>query len=167
MKFRGNISQQTLAEKMRNKGFKWSQATVWATEKGDRPVRLSEVIALSEVLDKTYDSFLLEEHDTDDAVMITQAYELLLRERSSIRTALKNWIVAKQGALAAAEIYGDAVDHLPKHAYQRRLKSELQEIDLMARQEHITDIYNEAEAIADIEVQEYFDEDGISDDYSE
>src|SRR5699024_8890274 len=101
MKFRGNISQQTLAEKMRSKGFKWSQATVWATEKGDRPVRLSEVIALSEVLDKTYDSFLLEEHDTDDAVMITQAYELLLRERSSIRTALKNWIVAKQGALAA------------------------------------------------------------------
>src|SRR5699024_12530296 len=41
--FRGNMSQQDLAHRMRAQGFKWSQATVWATEKGDRPVRLSEV----------------------------------------------------------------------------------------------------------------------------
>src|SRR5699024_11486957 len=49
MKFRGDKSQQALAERMRDKGFKWSQATVWATEKGDRPIRLSEVIVLSEI----------------------------------------------------------------------------------------------------------------------
>ena len=39
---RGDMPQAALAAKMRELGWKWSQATVWAVEKGDRPLRVAE-----------------------------------------------------------------------------------------------------------------------------
>lgn len=50
-RFRGDLSQVDLAKAMRAQGFKWSQATVWAVEKGERPMRLTEAEALSGILD--------------------------------------------------------------------------------------------------------------------
>jgi transcriptional regulator with XRE-family HTH domain len=44
------MSQADLADRMRDHGFKWSQATVWSIEKGDRPLRLTEGDALTFVL---------------------------------------------------------------------------------------------------------------------
>lgn len=41
------LSQTELADKMRAAGFKWSQATVWSVESGERPLRLSEAIAVA------------------------------------------------------------------------------------------------------------------------
>ncbi|GAA4342084.1 helix-turn-helix domain-containing protein [Microbacterium rhizosphaerae] len=46
---RGTMSQKELAERMRKLGFKWSQATVWSIEKGERPLRLTESEALGSV----------------------------------------------------------------------------------------------------------------------
>lgn len=46
-----NRSQADVADEMRRKGFKWSQATVWSVEKGERPLRLAEAEALAAVLD--------------------------------------------------------------------------------------------------------------------
>lgn len=46
----GDMSQQDLAEQMRNKGFKWSQATVWEVEIGKRPLRLAEAWEASKIL---------------------------------------------------------------------------------------------------------------------
>lgn len=43
------LSQQDLANKMRRSGFKWSQATVWNVENGDRPLRLTEAIEIADV----------------------------------------------------------------------------------------------------------------------
>lgn len=48
--YRGEMSQQALADAMRERGWKWSQATVWSVEKGERPVRLSEAFDLAAVL---------------------------------------------------------------------------------------------------------------------
>lgn len=48
---RAGMSQKDLAEAMRKKGFRWSQATVWAVEKGERPLRLAEAEAIGQVLD--------------------------------------------------------------------------------------------------------------------
>ncbi|WP_061962273.1 helix-turn-helix domain-containing protein [Demequina flava] len=48
--FRGERSQKYLAEKMRSRGWKWSQATVWAIEKGERPLKLAEAHDLVAVL---------------------------------------------------------------------------------------------------------------------
>lgn len=49
-RYRGTRSQEEVAEYMRSKGFKWSQATVWSVEKGKRALRLSEAHALAELL---------------------------------------------------------------------------------------------------------------------
>jgi transcriptional regulator with XRE-family HTH domain len=49
-RLRGEMSQKELASKMRARGWKWSQATLWAVEKGERPLRLTESEDLAEVL---------------------------------------------------------------------------------------------------------------------
>lgn len=48
---RGSLSQQRLADRMRERGWKWSQATVWTVESGVRPLRLAEAADLAEILD--------------------------------------------------------------------------------------------------------------------
>jgi len=50
VRFRADRSQQSLADAMRDREWKWSQATVWSVETGERPLRLSEAIDLAEVL---------------------------------------------------------------------------------------------------------------------
>ncbi|MBW9121218.1 hypothetical protein JNB63_14055 [Microbacterium trichothecenolyticum] len=50
IRIRNGLSQKDLADAMRARGFKWSQATVWAVEKGERPLRLTEAEGLGVVL---------------------------------------------------------------------------------------------------------------------
>jgi len=163
MKFRGDKSQQALAERMRDKGFKWSQATVWATEKGDRPIRLSEVIVLSEILKKPYDAFFLKEHDANSTYFIAEIYQEILRARSTFDEALKSWITAKRALFAVVEEYSIPVEQLPEHT-GKYLKNLLDELDSIARPEHVMDMYKEAEAEVEAEsdqslnVNDLFDE---------
>lgn len=42
-------SQQALADAMKERGWKWSQATVWSVEKGERPIRLAEALDLVDI----------------------------------------------------------------------------------------------------------------------
>jgi len=46
----GNISQEDLAQRMTDRGFGFSQATIWKIERGQRPVRASELVALADSL---------------------------------------------------------------------------------------------------------------------
>lgn len=41
-RLRNGMSQEALAKNMREFGHKWSKATVWAVERGDRPLKLTE-----------------------------------------------------------------------------------------------------------------------------
>lgn len=50
VKLRGDRSQQWVADRMREKGWKWAQATVWNVEKGERPLRLAEAEDLADIL---------------------------------------------------------------------------------------------------------------------
>jgi len=45
-----NISQEELAQRMADRGFGFSQATIWKIESGQRPVRASELAALADSL---------------------------------------------------------------------------------------------------------------------
>jgi hypothetical protein len=47
---RGDKTQQAVADEMRQRGWRWSQATVWSVEKGDRALRLAEAEDLAAVL---------------------------------------------------------------------------------------------------------------------
>jgi transcriptional regulator with XRE-family HTH domain len=49
-RLRGGRTQKELAEAMRERGHKWSQATVWSVEQGERPLRLTEADDLVQVL---------------------------------------------------------------------------------------------------------------------
>lgn len=49
-RFRGERTQQDIADAMRSMGYKWSQATVWAVEKGERPIRLTEAMDIAREL---------------------------------------------------------------------------------------------------------------------
>lgn len=50
VRLRGDRSQQWVADRMREKGWKWAQATVWNVEKGERPLRLAEAEDIAEIL---------------------------------------------------------------------------------------------------------------------
>lgn len=47
---RGRMSQKDLAAAMKSLGWRWSQATVWSIEKGERPLRFAEASDLAQVL---------------------------------------------------------------------------------------------------------------------
>lgn len=47
---RGELSQEELALRMSERGFGFSQATIWKIESGQRTVKISEAVALSEAL---------------------------------------------------------------------------------------------------------------------
>lgn len=47
---RRDQSQKAVADAMRKRGHKWSQATVWAIEKGERSLKMAEAVDLAEVL---------------------------------------------------------------------------------------------------------------------
>jgi len=65
IRLRSGRSQKDVADAMRSHGFKWSQATVWAVEKGERPLRLTEAQALGVVLGINYDLLLAEPEELD------------------------------------------------------------------------------------------------------
>ena len=50
LRLRGDRSQKEIASLMQARGWKWSQATVWAIEKAERPIRLAEAVDLEEIL---------------------------------------------------------------------------------------------------------------------
>ena len=43
-----NLSQEELAQRMTDRGFGFTQATIWKIESGQRPVRASELVALAD-----------------------------------------------------------------------------------------------------------------------
>lgn len=49
-RLRGDRAQQWLADEMRKRGWRWSQATVWSVEQGTRPLRLAEAQALASIM---------------------------------------------------------------------------------------------------------------------
>jgi transcriptional regulator with XRE-family HTH domain len=46
----GNLSQEELAQRMTERGFGFTQATIWKIESGQRPVKASELLALADAL---------------------------------------------------------------------------------------------------------------------
>lgn len=71
---RGDLSQKELADRMRKRGFKWSQATVWAIEKGERPLRLTESAALEAIFD-IYEVLAAPKAEFDRKVSVRAFYD--------------------------------------------------------------------------------------------
>jgi transcriptional regulator with XRE-family HTH domain len=71
----GNISQEELAQRMTDRGFGFSQATIWKIENGQRPVKASELVALADSLEiMSLASFMTEPGDALHDVQVDQAH---------------------------------------------------------------------------------------------
>lgn len=57
-RLRGEMSQTTLANTMKERGHRWTQPTVVAVEKGERPLRLAEAVDIASILDERLDALL-------------------------------------------------------------------------------------------------------------
>lgn len=62
-RLRGDVSQKDLAARMKQLGWKWSQATVWTIETGERPLRLAEADDLANILEMNTWEFLRTDAD--------------------------------------------------------------------------------------------------------
>lgn len=96
---RGDRAQSQIADEMRQRGWKWSQATVWSVEKGERPLRLLEAGDLADILGVQIEDFFgdraaarqeaefrrLQGQVYDAAMHIRRATERLLAARSELR----------------------------------------------------------------------------------
>jgi transcriptional regulator with XRE-family HTH domain len=74
------LSQDELAQRMTDRGFGFSQATIWKIESGQRPVKASELAAFADALGIISVSFLLEEpamasHDARLGLLTRRARE--------------------------------------------------------------------------------------------
>jgi transcriptional regulator with XRE-family HTH domain len=101
-RLRGDMSQSDLAKAMRDRGYKWSQATVWSVEKGERPLRLSEAETLTEVLGRN---------------TVTGAAEFLASTAEmQIVASLERVALANKAFNEAMSAYFDALDDLATSA---------------------------------------------------
>ena len=69
------MSQQALGDAMRELGHKWSQATVWSVEKGERPLRFAEAADLAAQLDVRMDDLYSEVGALEAALLLRKYYK--------------------------------------------------------------------------------------------
>jgi hypothetical protein len=102
--WRGQRTQVALADEMRARGWKWSQATVWAVEKGERPLRLAEAADLTVILSEGGPArspmHLLM---TEAELNLTRTLDASYEADDQVLTAAKNWS-ERRGALAEAAL---------------------------------------------------------------
>ena len=100
---RGPRTQKTIADGMKELGFKWTQTTVWEVESGKRSLKAKEARALAEVLNTHVQNLFGE-------TVVTQTRGVILRRLNKIKEleiaaagAIENYALARTKSLALAE----------------------------------------------------------------
>lgn len=109
VELRGDLSQKDLADAMRKLGFRWSQATVWSIEKGERPLRLTEAEAVAEILGETV-NMLVASGDKFDLTMLFRAVRDPLDEIENL--TVEAFREQKTMALLAGHLLDDEMRRL-------------------------------------------------------
>lgn len=97
---KGDTSQDYIAELMRDRGFKWSQSTVWAVEKGERPLRLSEARALVSALG----AYLFDLTGDDLQTTISKYMRDASEAFKTIEEATNDYLIAQAGLRDLIEV---------------------------------------------------------------
>ena len=147
----GNISQDELAQRMADRGFGFSQATIWKIERGQRPVRASELIAFADALGiLSVTSLTYEPGQARHRVQLDQAnrkahdaYGVLKEAAAAYLHAQLELVVAAHEARAAGltvtELHTSWLDTPPEEAViQARVEADQEE----ARSEQVNDAVN-------------------------
>jgi transcriptional regulator with XRE-family HTH domain len=106
---RCSLSQEDLAQQMSDRGFGFSQATIWKIESGQRPVKLSEAVALAEILQLRNCAFLTEEPEQSrHRAHLQQANRWAHNTYTQIKQAAAAYLEAQANVLVAAREAHDA-----------------------------------------------------------
>jgi transcriptional regulator with XRE-family HTH domain len=105
----GNVSQDELAQRMADRGFGFSQATIWKIESGQRPVRASELVALADSLGIMSPTNLTYKPDaTRYKVQLEQANRNAQHAYATLREAAAGYLEAQVVLVVAAREAHDA-----------------------------------------------------------
>lgn len=102
---RGDTSQKELADRMRERGFKWSQATVWSIEHGERPLRLSEAQEVADILMRPLDMLLAQ----DGEAVVHAATRTVAERYNDILKAMEEYDEARGNLALALDAIPDVV----------------------------------------------------------
>jgi transcriptional regulator with XRE-family HTH domain len=105
-RMRGAMSQRDLAEAMRQFGYRWSQATVWSVEKGERPLRLTEAEDIATIFGKSVFDLLSESWQTE----FTRQLRLTANLAEKVEEAVADLVWAQRDLAAIAEQRAAAID---------------------------------------------------------
>jgi septal ring factor EnvC (AmiA/AmiB activator) len=87
---RGERTQQAVANAMRNRGWPWSQATVWSVEKGERPLKLREAAVLALVLGTPVEELV---HIEAELVLLSQRLAGVLENIAALQQEIADHTV--------------------------------------------------------------------------
>ena len=105
----GSISQEDLAQRMVDRGFGFSQATIWKIEAGQRPVRASELIALTHSLGiMSATSLTYQPEAARHQVQLEQANRNAQRAYQALKEAAAEYLQAQVELVVAARMAHDA-----------------------------------------------------------
>ena len=105
----GSISQEELAQRMADRGFGFTQATIWKIEAGQRPVKASELVALADSLEIMSVVSLTEEPGTErHYVRLQQANRNAYDTYAALKVAAAAYLEAQYNLVYAAR---QAHDH--------------------------------------------------------
>jgi transcriptional regulator with XRE-family HTH domain len=145
------ISQEELAQRMADLGFGFSQATIWKIERGQRPVKASELIALADSLGVMTATSLTRQPDAarhqvqlDQASRKAQhAYQALKQAAASYLDAQVELAVmarlAQDAGLAVTELHTSWLDTPPEEAV---IEARVEADQEAARSEQVNDAVN-------------------------
>jgi transcriptional regulator with XRE-family HTH domain len=104
----GNISQEELAQRMTDRGFGFSQATIWKIESGQRPVRASELVALADSLGiLTFTSLTTEPGVAQHRAGLRQATRKAYEAYGTLKEAAAAYIEAQIDLVVLARVAHD------------------------------------------------------------
>jgi transcriptional regulator with XRE-family HTH domain len=142
---RNGLSQEELAQRMSERGFGFSQATVWKIESGQRPVKISEAVALSDVLDLRWMDLTAEpdvsRHHAELAAANRSAHHAYAAIKEAATTYLRAQIdlsltirLAQDAGLAVTEPHDSWLDIPAERAVIEARVESGQEEDILVRQ---------------------------------
>jgi transcriptional regulator with XRE-family HTH domain len=133
------MSQEELAQRMADHGFPFTQATVWKIERGQRPVRAGELIALGDLFDRIRVTDLTDHPDaTRHTIQLERTSGAASAAYGALKAAAAAYLDAQVQLVYAARLASDA-GHGASELYTSWLTVPAEEAVLEARVEYETE----------------------------
>lgn len=113
---RGGTAQNAVANEMKALGHRWSQATVWAVEKGERSLKMAEGRDLAMVLGVSVLDLLEDKAGSDAYVWIRREVSELNRSCDRLLESLIEWAARRQRVYLAGKTLSDpdVIEQIPE-----------------------------------------------------